>query len=273
MKNLKLFLMSAMLLLAVACNNEKAPKVLVLYFSQNGSTKAVAEEIQARLGADIEAIVPVNAYDGDYAATIARSREEREGAVLPELQPLASDISSYDIIFLGYPIWFGTYAQPLATLLANQDFAGKKVVPFCTFGSGGLDASVKDIAEKLPGAQVLPGYGVRAARIAAAPAEIDMFLKENGFIKGDFTPLQDFPEQHPASEEEAAIFDAAVGGYPMIKAMATMVSSREIPGGTEYLFTAVNLPREDMPDMPASEIKVYVRAVEGQTPEFTQVVR
>lgn len=273
MKTLKPFLMSAILLLAVACNNEKAPKVLVLYFSQNGTTKAVAEEIQARLGADIEAIVPVEAYDGDYAATIARSREEREGDVLPELQPLTSDISSYDIIFLGYPIWFGTYAQPVKTLLASQDFAGKKVVPFCTFGSGGLDSSARDLAEKLPGAQIMPGYGVRAARIAAAPAEIDMFLKENGFIKGDFTPLPEFPEQHPASEEEAAIFDAAVEGYPMINAKATMVSSREIPDGTEYLFTAVNLPREDMPDMPVREMKVYVKAVEGQAPEFTQVVR
>lgn len=273
MKTLKPFLMSAILLLAVACNNEKAPKVLVLYFSQNGTTKAVAEEIQARLGADIEAIVPVEAYDGDYAATIARSREEREGDVLPELQPLTSDISSYDIIFLGYPIWFGTYAQPVKTLLASQDFAGKKVVPFCTFGSGGLDSSARDLAEKLPGAQIMPGYGVRAARIAAAPAEVDMFLKENGFVKGDFTPLPEFPEQHPASEEEAAIFDAAVEGYPMINAKATMVSSREIPDGTEYLFTAVNLPREDMPDMPVREMKVYVKAVEGQAPEFTQVVR
>ena len=100
------------------------------------------------------------------------------------------------------------------------------------------------------------------------------------------------------SKEESAIFDTAVGDYPMIKAKATTVAQRTIPGGTEYLFTAANLPREGAaPDEPAGEIKavterekselastsereqarpevkVYVTVLEGQAPEFTQVLR
>ena len=89
-----------------------------------------------------------------------------------------------------------------------MNLEGKKLVPFCTFGSGGLDTSVKDLKAKLPNTEILPGYGVRTARIDAAKAEVDYFLKANGFLAGDVTPLPDFSEVRPATEEDAAIFDA-----------------------------------------------------------------
>ena len=108
----------------------------------------------------------------------------------------------------------------------------------------------------------------------AVPQEIDQFLKANGFIEGEYVKLEAFPEQHPVSEEESAIFDAAVEGYPMIHAKASMVASRSIPNGTEYLFTAVDLPREERPDMPpAGEMQVYVTLIEGESPVFTRVIR
>lgn len=258
--------------LVLACNGSHAPKILVLYYSQNGSTETVAQAIQKSLGADIEAIVPVDSYGTDYQATIERGRKELEGGVLPELQPFKSNISDYDIIFLGYPIWFGTYAQPIATVLAKQDFTGKKVVPFCTFGSGGLDSSVKDIKAKLPGVEILPGYGVRAARIDAVPTEIDRFLKTGGFIKGETVKLEEFSAPKPVTEEESTIFDAAVGDYPMIHAKATEVASRAVPEGREYLFTARDLPRDGGETL-GREMKVYVLAADGQDPVFTQVVR
>lgn len=133
---------------------------------------------------------------------------------------------------------------------------------------------MKDLAEIQPEAKILPGYGVRAARLEAAPAEIDRFLKAYGFLEGEYTKLDEFPEQHPVSEEESAIFDAAVGDYPMIHAQAKTVASRSIPGGIEYLFTAVDLPREDRPNMPpAGEMQVYVAVVEGEAPVFTRVIR
>ena len=269
----KILLLAAISVLAISCSQTKAPKILVLYYSETSTTKTVAQEISNLLGADIEEIVPVTPYSGNFQETIERSQKERESGILPELQPIKSDIQSYDIIFLGYPIWFGTYAMPVATLLNTVDFTGKKVVPFCTFGSGGLDSSTNDLKAKLTGAEILPGYGVRAARIDAAPAEIERFLKQGGFIEGEIEKLEDFSEVREASEDEAAIFDAAVDGYPMLSAKAEKVSSRPVPGGTEYLFEARDIPRMPGQEDIARYIKVYVLAMDGQAPVFTQVVR
>lgn len=277
MKVIKLMLtLVAVMVAAVSCGSKKeAPKkALVIYYSQTSNTKTVAQEIATRLGADIEEIVPVKPYDGDFQATISRCMQEREQGVTPEIKPIAADLSQYDVIFVGYPVWFGTFAPPFGAFLDQVDLSGKKIIPFCTFGSGGLDSSVKNLAEKQPKAEILPGYGVRAARMAAVPKEVDQFLKAGGFIEGEYTKLEAFPEQQPVTEEESAIFDAAVKDYQMIHAQAKTVASRTIPGGTEYLFTAVDLPREGAPQAaPAGEMKVYVTVLEGQTPEFTQVVR
>lgn len=267
---------AAVMLAAVSCGQKKEAqkKVLVIYYSQTSNTKTVAQEIANKLGADVEEIVPVTPYDGDFQATIARCNQEREQGVTPEIKPLAANLADYDVIFIGYPVWFGTYAPPVAAFLSQVDLSGKKVVPFCTFGSGGLDSSVKDMAAKQPKAEILPGYGVRAARMAAVAKEVDQFLKAGGFIEGEFTQPEPFSEAHAVSEEESAIFDKAVGDYPMIHAKASTVASRAVEGGTEYLFTAADQPRPGAPAAgPGGELKVYVLALEGEDPVFTQVVR
>ena len=253
----KLLILAAMLVLAASCARDKAPKYLVLYYSQTNTTKAVAEEIATALGADLEAILPVIPYDGDMGATAARCAKDAAEGKLPELKPFNVDVKAYDVIFLGYPIWMGTYAPPVAAALEAVNLDGKKVVPFCTFGSGGLDTSVNDLKAKLPNAEILPGYGVRTARLDAAKAEVDYFLKSNGFLAGEVTPLPAFSE----------------GTYPMIHAQATEVASRTVPGGIEYLFTAKDLPRDPAVEIPDHFIKVYVLAEEGKDPVFTQVLR
>ena len=262
-------------LAAVSCGPKKeAPKVLVLYYSQTSNTKVVADEIATRLGADTEEIVAVNPYDGDFQATIGRCLQEREAGVLPEINPIAANLADYDVIFLGYPVWFSTFAPPVITLLEQVDLAGKKVVPFCTFGSGGLESSIADLKARQPEADILAGYGVRAARIDAVPAEVDRFLKEIGLLEGKVEKLEEFPEQHPVSDEEAAVFDAAVAGYPMLDAKASAVAIRNTPWGVEYQFAALPNVREGRPDMsPAVEMTVYVLVEEGKTPVFTRVVR
>ncbi len=274
-----ILLLTVVTLTAVSCGSKKetpkeeAPKMLVLYYSQTGNTKAVAVELANKLGADIEEITMVDPYDPDFQATIDRCKKDQEQGILPEIQPVKADIANYDVIFLGFPVWFGTYAPPVTTFLNSADFSGKKIVPFCTFGSGGLESSVKDLAVAEPGAEILPGYGVRAARLEAMPQEVDNFLKTNGFLEGEYVQLADFPAQHEASADEAAIFDAVVDGYPMIHAKAKTVASRELPDGTEYLFTAVNLPREDKPNMSTDEIQVYVTVEKAKAPVFTKVIR
>ncbi len=282
MKILKLMMCAALAMMVVtSCSQksqnsekEKASKVLVLYYSQTSNTKTVAQEIATRLNADIEEIALVEPYDTAFQATIDRCKADREKGILPEIKPLKSNIADYDTIFLGYPIWFGTYAPPIASLLEKVDLSGKWVMPFCTFGSGGLESSVKDLTEKQPNAKIMPGYGVRAARMDAVPKEVEQYLKSIGFIKGELFMPADFPEQHPVSADEAAIFDAAVNGYPMLNAKAKTVASRTILDGTEYLFTAMDMPRENKPGMPpASEIKVYVLVEKDKAPVFTKVVR
>lgn len=291
MKVLKLMMLIALaMMVATSCTPKKeAPKskVLVLYYSLTSNTKTVAQEIATRLDADIEEIALVEPYDTAYQATIDRCKADREKGILPEIKPLKSNIADYDRIFIGYPIWFGTYAPPIASLLDKIDLSDKWVVPFCTFGSGGLESSVKDLTEKQPNAKVLPGYGVRAARMNAMPKELEHFLKRYNALMVAFDPANkenkptesvfmpaDFPEQHPVSADETAIFDAAVNGYPMLNATAKTVASRSLLEGTEYLFTAMDKPREDKPDMPpASEIKVYVIVEKDKAPEFTRVVR
>ena len=269
--------MATALMMAASCC-QKAPRVLVLYYSQTGVTKTVAEELQTRLGADIEAVQAVVPYDGDFMATIERSRQEMESGAFPDIEPLKVDVRDYDVIFLGFPIWFGTYATPIATLLNTTDFSGRKIVPFCTFGSGGLESSAEALTERLADSEILPGYGVRAARIEAAPAELDRFLKEGGFIEGQCEPIPEFPAQKAVTEETSAIFDAAVGDYPMMHAKAETVASRNVPGGVEYCFTARDLPRDDRrfkegEVMMLRTMTVYVLAEEGKAPVFTRVVR
>ena len=279
-----IMILSTVIMVTVSCGPKKntqnseakkeAPKMLVVYYSQLGNTKAVATEIATRLHADMEEITPVIPYEDDFQATVERGKKELDEGNFPEIQPLTADVSNYDVIFIGFPVWFGTYAPPIATFLSQVDLSGKKIVPFCTFGSGGLESSTKKLAEAEAKAEILPGYGVRAARIDAMPKEVDQFLKANGFLEGDYVKLDEFPEQHPVNEEEASIFDAAVGNYPMIHAKASTVATRAIPEGTEYLFTAVDLPREDRPNMPpAGKIKVYVTVLNGESPVFTKVIR
>lgn len=282
MKQLKQTLvLFALTMLVAGCGGSKSetpqeetPKTLVLYYSLTNNTKQVAEEMAALVGADIERIEAVEPYDTSFQATIDRCMKERELEILPQIRPLNADLSQYDVIFIGYPVWFGTYAPPVITFLQNNDLSGKKVVPFCTFGSGGLESSVRDLEVAQPNAEILSGYGVRAARLESMPKEVEQFLIANGFIEGEYTAPEPFGEIHEVSEEETAVFDAAVDGYPMINAEAKTVASRTIDGGTEYLFSAVDKPRKGGPKMPqGGELQVYVTVENGQTPVFTRVVR
>ena len=271
----------AVTIVAAGCGGSKnetpqkeTPKTLVLYYSLTNNTKQVAEEIASLMGADIERIEAVEPYDTAFQPTIERCMKEREQGVLPQIQPLNADLSQYDVIFIGYPVWFGTYAPPVITFLTNNDLSGKKIVPFCTFGSGGLESSVSDLEAAQPNAEVLPGYGVRAARLEAMPKEVEQFLVAGGFIEGEYTAPEPFGEIHEVSEEETAVFNAAVDGYPMLNAEAKTVASRPIADGTEYLFTAVDKPRKGDPKMsPENEVQVYVTVINGQSPVFTRVVR
>ena len=248
-----------------------AQKKLVLYYSETGTTKAVAEELQKQVGADIEAIEAVTPYSGNFQETIQRYQQERQNGETPALKPLKSKISDYDIIFLGYPIWGGIYAMPIMTLLKENDFAGKTIVPFCTFGSGGLNTSADALKEALPKATVKCGYGVRAARVAAAEKELDRFLKVNGYKEGSVSPLPEYSAQQPVTDADKAIFDAACSSYQFPLGTPQTVGKRATDDSDDYKFTVKSRGFDGKEA--TSTIYVTVGKTEGAKPEFTEVVR
>ena len=261
--------------MTTACTQQKAVektnRQLVLYYSENGTTKAVAEELQKQLGADIEAIEAIEPYSGNFQATIERCNKERESGQTPALKALQSNIADYDTIFLGYPIWFGTYALPIATLVKEQTFEGKTIIPFCSFGSGGLNTSTADLEKALPKANILKGYGVRTARVASAAKELNRFLIENGYKEGSVEELPEYSAQQPVTNEEKAIFDTACSDYQFPLGTPETVGKRETSESTDYQFVVKSKGQNG--EEATSTIFVTVSKEEGAKPEFTEVVR
>lgn len=263
------------LLLSIAAvatvTSAMAQKKLVLYYSETGTTKAVAEELQKQVGADIESVEAAEPYTGKFQETIQRGQREMQSGSWPALKPLKSKLSEYDVVFLGYPIWFGTYANPIVTLVKENDFAGKTIVPFCTFGSGGLNTSSGALKKALPKATVVSGYGVRTARVAAAAKELDRFLKENGYKQGNIEKLPDYSAQQPVTDAERTIFDAACSSYQFPLGTPQTVGKRTTPDGTDYKYTVKSSGMSGGES--TSIIYVTVGKAADAKPEFTEVVR
>lgn len=135
----------------------KGDKVLVVYYSKTGNTKTVAEHIQKQTSADILEIEPQSDYPQVYDELTAQAKKEIADGYHPALKNTKADLSQYQVIFVGSPCWWSTIAPPVATFLAENDFAGKKVVPFMTHGGSGLGHSVEDIQKLLPQAEVAKG--------------------------------------------------------------------------------------------------------------------
>ncbi|MCM1424312.1 MAG: flavodoxin [bacterium] len=124
-------------------------KVLVAYFSATGTTKTLAEYAADALGADLYEIVPQEPYssaDLDYGDSNSRSSIEMDDpSARPAISCGVEDLEQYDILFLGYPIWWGEAPRIISTFMESYDFAGKTIVPFCTSGSSGIGSSAKNL--------------------------------------------------------------------------------------------------------------------------------
>lgn len=250
---------------------ENKPRSLVVYYSQSGTTEKVANIIQKKTGADIERIETVNPYSGDMGAIAGAFMGERRDGKFRDLKPMKAKVADYDTIYVGYPIWAGTFAGPIHSFVKTADLKGKVIVPFCTFGSGG-NTSIPDLKAALPGSTITSSwYGVRAARVDKAEAEIETFLINLGALKGKKTSLPAFSAQHAVSADEKAIFDKACGDYPMPLGTPSTVGTRSLDNATEYLFTC------NSKDMQGKESKQLIYVIkgnaEGSVPEFTQVER
>ena len=136
-------------------------KILVAYFSATGTTKGVAEHIANGLNADIYEIVPEEAYtdaDLDYNDNNSRTTiEMNDPDARPAIYGSVENMEQYDIIFVGYPIWWGEAPRIVSTFMESYDFSGKTIVPFCTSGGSGIGSSASNLERLTSGATWLDG--------------------------------------------------------------------------------------------------------------------
>ena len=133
---------------------------LVLYASRTNNTERVARRIQTTLDCDILAVEPQVPYEDDYNAMLERSQEElaaiRQGNY-PTIKTMLENFDNYDIVFIGYPIWYGSMATPMQTFLHSHasKLAGKQIALFATSGSSGISASVSEARSLCPDATII----------------------------------------------------------------------------------------------------------------------
>ena len=135
-------------------------RYLVLYASRTGNTERVAQLIQATLDYDMLEVEPQEPYDNDYNAMLERAQEElaaiRQGN-FPPVKTSMENFDDYDIVFVGYPIWYGSMATPMQTFLHTHasKLAGKRIALFATSGSSGISASVSEARSLCPDATII----------------------------------------------------------------------------------------------------------------------
>lgn len=146
--------------------NEEEPagqggKALVAYFSATNTTEGVAEHIAAGLNADLYEIIPEEPYtdaDLNYNDNNSRSTiEMNDPAARPAISGSVEDMEQYNIVFIGFPIWWGDAPRIMSTFMESYDFSGKTIVPFCTSGGSGVGSSATNLEELTSGATWLPG--------------------------------------------------------------------------------------------------------------------
>ena len=136
-------------------------KKLVAFFSASGTTKKVAEMIASEAGADLYEITPKELYtraDLDWMNKKSRSSiEMNDKKIRPEIADIPVDISGYDEIILGFPIWWYVAPTIVNTFLEAHDFSGKKIVLFATSGGSGFGNTVSELQPSAPGAVITEG--------------------------------------------------------------------------------------------------------------------
>ena len=161
MNHLKYLLLAVLgVLAASACSQNKSQnimekkKVLVVYFSATGTTRQVAKQIAKIADADICEIIPTKPYTGaDLDWTNKQSRSSVEMNDLkarPAIKPFSVDMSKYDFVFLGYPIWWDLAPRTVNTFIETTNLAGKTVIPFATSGGSSIGNSVAVLKQLYP---------------------------------------------------------------------------------------------------------------------------
>ena len=191
------------LLFAVNCNGQKKQEVkptnnkamsksIVIFFShagdnyavgniEVGNTKIVSDYIIEIAGADQFEIV-TRKYDGmAYTPLINLAKEEANNGELPPYEGDAPDLSQYDTVFIGGPVWWGTYPQVMFTLFRDINLDGKTVIPFTTHEGSGLASCVSDVKKAFPKAKVSQGFSIYGHEVRDGRAKVEKWLKGLGY--------------------------------------------------------------------------------------------
>ena len=183
--------MISVLLLCAGCtfaNNKlqgdlSDKKVLIAYFSWGGNTKSIAEKIHNTIGGDMFRIETAVPYPTDYnEAAYGIAKKQHEEGTKPELKD-NGDVSGYDVIFVGTPVWWHEMALAVKTFLSANNFEGKTIVPFITHGGGGKYTIAEDIGKMTKGAKVVEPLVLYGNGGANAQQEIGNWLKQINFNK------------------------------------------------------------------------------------------
>lgn len=176
-----------------------AKNILIAYFShggenlvddrivdlgENGNTKIAAALLKQSLEekglkANLFEIEPLIPYDHSYEGTLARSRQEYEEGSAPLINAGPNGYEAYDLVFLGYPNWWGTIPAPILSFLRDHITEGKTLIPFVTHGGQRFLYSLESIKGAAPKAQVQQGFAIAAPYMSAAKQVIDEWVKEN----------------------------------------------------------------------------------------------
>ena len=159
---------------------EKESKTLVIYFSQTGTTKGVAEIIAKTTGGDLYEITAAEPYveaDLNYNNDNCRAtKEQNDKSVRPEIANDTVNLDDYSTIYIGYPIWWGQAPRIMDTFVESHSFDGKKVIPFCTSGSSDIADSDNYLAELAKSGDWLEGERFGAS---ASESEIEEWINSN----------------------------------------------------------------------------------------------
>lgn len=158
-------------------------RFLVLYCSRTGNTERMAQTISSMTDCDIMEVVPSTPYEEDYNAMLDRARAELDdiaGGDYPAIATAVESFDDYDIIFVGYPIWFGHMATPMQTFLYNHAglLAGKHIALFASSGSSGIGTSERDAAALVPDAVFEESLLLTSGSMGSMTTRIQTWLEE-----------------------------------------------------------------------------------------------
>ncbi|MBS5983914.1 MAG: NAD(P)H-dependent oxidoreductase [Clostridium butyricum] len=153
-------------------------KELVVYFSWSGNTAKVASKIQNETGADSFEIVPEQPYTEDYNTLLDIAKKENDNKARPEIAGKIENIDDYDVIFLGFPNWWGDMPMIVYSFLDKYDLSGKIIAPFCTSGGSGFSNTLSEIKTLEPNANVVEGLQVEGSRADDSRESISEWLQK-----------------------------------------------------------------------------------------------